>query len=781
MQEYSDFQETQGSAEEMRKLIVVTEWPLKDGWEQDFLERILLGEGLKGEETLRINLLQERPPYGDFSRAGTAALEAAERHLTESLSGIEAPVILSLGEFPLRLLTGQKGIDKWHSSVLHTEGRTVIPCYSTLRVTQDLSNQVWFGLAAGKAVAELREPSKEKRYDYLLNPSLEETEAFLRDRAPRSEYLSVDIETGRGQINTVGFAISPTEAIAINVLPERVGSQAYKRLWTDIARLLESDQPKILQNFIYETQFFSRYGIALRGVHHDTMIAQKFLWPEFEMGLDAVGRMYTDMPYWKEDGKSWNDIRDWERHYEYNCKDTTGTYAGFLGQTADLRRRGLADLYDSYIKKLFPCVSEMCQRGLPLSPEILETMRGEVSREFSSVLEALRQESGAEKLNPRSPAQVKSFLTGRGYTVPKKFDSKSKTYKESTDEKSLKKLRLKKPDDKALDYLLRLSKLGKAQSSYLNFKYDTDNRMRFSLIAGATETMRWAGYCDPWDNGVNPQTIPGGSKGINIKNIFCAEVGHTFLQVDLAQAESRFVAYDSADLNLIQALEDPERDIHSEVASQIVMALGKDPKEEKKDPQVWKKRWRQLGKKSGHGANYSMKELTFIESVIQEMDLVLSLTEANKVLEAYHTLFPGIRRWHSNIRKELQQTRRLGTPWGWDRYFWGRLDDDMYRQAYAFRPQSTIPYVTNLLMLYLTGLREKGEVQFRLLLQCHDSLLLEVPTDKGWGELNKLASLASSTKEWQPGFTMPGGTLVIPISCEYGTCYGNLTEWEGAL
>lgn len=741
-----------------RKLLVVTEWPLREGFERDIVERSLLREGINVTATAWYRLA-DRPYAGDVSKATDQARRMGAESLLRNVSEAGACVILALGDSVTELLTGERGIDKWQASVLRRDSRTIIPCYSADRVAADLSLQVWVALCCRKAAAELTSPTKEPKYDFLLNPPLEMALAFLR-RAHDADAISVDIETGRGQINTFGVAISPTEAIAINVLPDRLGAPAYHELWNAIRSLVESDnQPKILQNFIYETLFLSRYGISLRGVTHDTMICQKFLWPEFEMGLDAVGRMYTDMPYWKDDGKSWNNIRDWERHYEYNCKDTVGTFKGYQGQTADLKQRGLDTLHNEYIRRLFPAAAEMCSWGFPVSQSALAALKKEVSTEADALLVSLRREAGAGGLNPRSPTQVKNFLKGKGYRIP------TKKGKESTDEKSLKKLRLKYPADESLSTLLRLAKLNKAHSSYLSFVPWADGRMKYQLIAAGTETMRMTGYCDPWDGGFNPQTAPGGNKGINIKSVFCASEGHTLLQVDLRQAESRFVAYDSADLNLIRTLEDPARDIHKEVAAEI---YGIPLKEVTKQQ-------RQLGKKSGHGANYSMKEATFQDSCIQEMDLVLSHTEANNTLEAYHRLFPGIRQWHARIRKELAQTRSLRTPSGWERYFYGRLDDDMFRQAYAFRPQSTIPWIVNLLMLHLMQRRTEGQFSFRLLLQCHDSLLLEVPL----GPDVKLISAASHRlDDWHPEVTLAGGRLRIPVSIETGQSWGNLEEQD---
>lgn len=732
----------------MRSVCVVTDKEVTSDWEKDFLLRQLVSAG---------------------SSPGEISWTSADRELPQ------ANVFLLLGEPVLRSLTGKQGIDKWQASILFERGRKVIPCYDLIRVKQDMTNQVWVSICAQKAAKESETTLlKETNYAFLLNPPLAETLDYLNDRVRTAEFLSVDIETGRGQINTVGFAVSPREAIAINVLPDRLGADSFWRIWTAICRILESAQPKLLQNFIYETLFFSRYGIRLQGVAHDTMLAQKFLWPELEMGLDAIGRMYTEQPYWKEDGKSWNDIRDWEAHYRYNCLDTCGTFAGYLGQRADFESRRLSSLHDGFLRRIYPAITEMCCNGLPVDEARLVKLRNEVSGELSTVTLALSKQLGCEKLNPNSPAQVKEMFRAKGYTIPKKYDSKTKSYKESTDEKSLKKLRMKHPEDQSVSLLLRYAKYETIKSSYLSFSYDQDKAMRYQITALATKTWRMAGYQDPWGNGVNPQTIPDGKKGISVKQVFAVPPDEILFAVDLKAAESRFVAYDAPDLNLIRALEDPSRDIHSEVAAEICLKLGKDPKKEQADKGNWKKLWRNLGKKSGHGANYSMKELTFIDTCINEMDIVFSKAEATGILEAYHTLFPGIRQWHAKIRAELRQNRMLKNPIGWERYFYGRMDDDTFRDAYSWRPQSTIPAITNHLMLFLLDERAKGNLNFSLLLQCHDSLLLRTRPD----EVPRLAEACEGTQNWHPKIDLPGGRLVIPVECEYGINWGEMQPWK---
>lgn len=247
----------------------------------------------------------------------------------------------------------------------------------------------------------------------------------------------------------------------------------------------------------------------------------------------------------------------------------------------------------------------------------------------------------------------------------------------------------------------------------------------------------------------------------------------TFLQVDLKQAESRFVAMDSADDALIAALTDPTRDIHSEVAVEICLALGYDPLAEQADKENWKKKWRQLGKKAGHGANYAMKAATFAESCLKEMGLVLTLKQADAILEAYHRLFGGIRRWHKQLRDTVYRERKLTTPMGRVRYFYGRMDDATYREAYAYRPQSTVPDITCSLMLRLLALRNVGLPDFWLHLQVHDSLILSCAPHA----VAPLADFMLDLSNWHPRIELTAGLLRIPVSIEHGPNLGSMEEY----
>ena len=709
-------------------------------------------------------------------RAGLSFESLPVSCLTDEVKSAPTSIVVGFGEAVLRSLTNKKSVDKYHLSPLPTtDGRLLIPTFDLSRMNKQYECGLYIEMAIKRAAEFASSPYVPNRENFKLNPSLEETLVILNQLETKEE-IAVDVETGYGQINTVGFAWSGANAIAINTLPGRCGPTAYYELWNAIRRVLESGNRKIFQNFIYDTSYFSAYGIRVAGEIYDTMHAMKVLWPELDSNLGNVGRIYTRRPYWKDDGKveseegkkkNWGDVRDWTRHYLYNCRDTTGTFEASLHQRDDLKRRELDSFYTGYVQRLIEPVREMCAEGMPLDLAAKEALSGEIKTRIETLTKTFHEKVGSE-LNPRSPAQVKKWLTESGVSLPKKYDKASGSYKETADGNAIKKIRLKS-DRPGLAELQDIKSLDKALSSYINFEERQDGRLPYSLNITGTETLRWSGGKDPWDRGFNIQTIPREGGEVSIKSMFLAPSGYSFLECDLRQAESRFVAYVSADKTLIDMLESGA-DVHSHVGRAILHQMGKDPDSIPKDE--FKATWRQLGKKAGHGLNYGMKASVFVETVFNELDMVISKKDAELIREAYFNLFPGIPRWHTWVKNELYTKRKLTTPFGWERYFYGRPGDDMLKEGLAFTPQATIPYLTNCLMLHLCELRKEKKLDFRLVYQCHDSLVLLVEDSR----LHDVAKICLNTRAGHPEILLPGGSLYIPRETKTGKRMSELEE-----
>jgi DNA polymerase I-like protein with 3'-5' exonuclease and polymerase domains len=709
------------------------------GYQSDFLRNKLLKAGL---------VLEKIPLY-----------------LSSDIGPLTADIILSIGEASLQALTEKRSVDKWHLSPIPTPRGLVIPTYDFARLNKQYECNLYFEMAVRRCADFAKNPWTPAVERFHYNPSLEETFAILK-KLETEEEISVDVETGYGQINTVGLAWSESDAIAINVLPDRCSSQSYYELWYRIAAVLGSANRKIFQNYLYDTSFFSLYGIDTAGEIFDTMHAMKVLWPELNSNLGNVGRIYTRRPYWKDDGKveseegkkkDWGNVRDWTRHYAYNMRDTTGCLEASRNQREDLKARGIDGFYKNAIQRLMLPVREMCANGIPLDLAIKEKLTIETEEKIETLTEEFQKKIGLE-INPNSSKQVLNWLKTKKITLPKVYDKENEIYKESVDSKSIKKIIFKHPELEGLKELQQIKSLEKAYGTYLNIPIREDGRLSYSLNITGTETLRFSSSNDIWDCGFGPLTIPREGGAVSVKSMFVAPEGYTFIEADLKAAETWYVAYASVCKKLIDMLHAGE-DIHKHVAHAILRALGKSGTE-------YSKLWRNLGKKTGHGANYLMREGTFVENVFKDMDMILSKKEGKTILDAYFKEFPEIRQWHGQINQQLYRTRKLIAPTGWERYFYGRPGEDMLREAVAWAPQHTVPYIINQMMFYLCDERTKGNLEFDLLVQVHDALYLLVKDE--W--LERVCKSIQDLKSWHPKLDLPAGTLQIPIEIETAKC-----------
>lgn len=222
-------------------------------------------------------------------------------------------------------------------------------------------------------------------------------------------------------------------------------------------------------------------------------------------------------------------------------------------------------------------------------------------------------------------------------------------------------------------------------------------------------------------------------------------------EVDLKQAESRFIAWDGPLPKMQQMYQDGE-DIHKFVASIIYNKPVSQITDEE----------RQLGKKSGHGSNYKMGAKTFADSCLKEMDLVLSEWEAQKILNGYSRAWDGkLEVWQNRQIEFVRNNRYLDTPFGNRRYFYDRMSAKLENEICAYRPQSTIPHIINFLVKKLFYQRPASSL--KLLLQCHDSVKFEVLESE-----EQKAIEACTDQDWNPKLELRGGTLQIPIEIKRG-------------
>ena len=107
----------------------------------------------------------------------------------------------------------------------------------------------------------------------------------------------------------------------------------------------------------------------------------------------------------------------------------------------------------------------------------------------------------------------------------------------------------------------------------------------------------------------------------------------------------------------------------------------------------------------------------------------------------------------------------LTNPFGRRRVFFDRMGEDLFREAYAFVPQSTLVDDVN---KGLIELFYKGEPGLEILTQTHDSVLIQVKLeDVSWA-----IKLMKDCLE-QP-FLCGGELLTVPVEIKVGENWGEM-------
>ncbi len=183
-------------------------------------------------------------------------------------------------------------------------GQKVLPTYHPSAVYRNwaLRPIVIADLMKAKREAEFPDVRRPQRF-ILVRPSIPEMYAWWQEHGIGAERLAFDIETTKGQIRNIGFAVSRQHAINI---PFIVNNRSYWptlsgewAAWQFVQMALASPCVKIAQNGLYDIQYCWKMGLRIRNYREDTMLQHHALYPEMQKGLGFLGSIYTGEPSWK--------------------------------------------------------------------------------------------------------------------------------------------------------------------------------------------------------------------------------------------------------------------------------------------------------------------------------------------------------------------------------------------------------------------------------------------------------------------------------------------------
>lgn len=545
----------------------------------------------------------------------------AVTNLHRRLAQLSQPtLIVAVGDIALLALRGHGGILKWRGSCLVYEPlqRRLLGTVHPAALFRDPSLERRCIADWQKIARELRTPSTLPKRRHHIAPSFAEVQAFVRevDAAGKAGILAIDIETpvkmktvkaltpkgrpttkkvrGKPFIGCVGFALSPTESITIPT--QRAYWKQYgvdlADVWEAIRQLCASPTQKVLQNGFFDTFYLLReQGITLRNWRWDTLAMHHVIDASEEHSLAYLASIYTNEPYWKDEGKTAGDLRgmpnDLEQWWRYNGKDACVTR-----ELVDALRAELAKLpdghafYRDHYRKCFQPILGMMADGICVDEERRITRHAELVAKAERLKRKINTAAGMDLLGKTSLSSTKlrAFLYDT-LKLPKQFAKNARKEKVvSAGEIQLRRLMLKYPTHEQLQkvgrLVLKYRRTHKLSTFFQDKLVDADGRVRCTYTF-ETDTGRLSSRQNPMGGGMNLQNVDR-----EARDVFIADPGGIFVEGDLSQAESRIVYTLTGDPELIEVAQRMpwEYDSHTENTARILgIAMDEVTKEDRRN------------------------------------------------------------------------------------------------------------------------------------------------------------------------------------------------------
>ncbi len=402
---------------------------------------------------------------------------------------------------------------------------------------------------------------------------------------------------------------------------------------------------------------------------------------------------------------------------------------------------GLQRLSHNLELPLVSVLADMEERGVQLDLEQLRIFLDEVKSELETLTEQIYTAAGGS-FNIRSAQQLGEVLFKRLQLPALRKTSGGQA---STSKDVLESLSGKHP---VVDALREYRILEKLRSTYLEplpKLVNKDGRIRTTFNQTGTATGRLS------SSNPNLQNIPvRGIQGQRMRACFTASEGHLLVSADYSQIELRVLACISTEPTLIQAFRE-DADIHARTAS---LLFDIEPSSVSSDQ-------RRMAKTINFGLIYGMGAQKLGH------DLGLSLAEARNFITNYFKHLSRLREFYSQVKAEASAQGFVTTLSGRRRLLPGIHSSSAQLRALAERQavnsviQGSAADIIKLAMLAVQRDGILQELNAHLVLQIHDELLIEVPSEHAQTAGQRLANLMENISPTET-------PLAIPLRVDWG-------------
>ena len=494
---------------------------------------------------------------------------------------------------------------------------------------------------------------------------------------------------------------------------------------------------KIGQNLKYDAHVLANVGVDLNGIEDDTMVKSYCLnsvatrhnmddLSEFYLGHTTIH--FSDVAGKGKKQLSFNEV-SLDQAMPYACEDVIVTQE--LNKVLEEKIAKLPTLKNLYQKLELPLVKIMFKlerNGALIDVASLYNQQLQIKAEMASIQIQAFEIAGNE-FNLESPKQIQQILfseEGLGLE-PKKKTPKGQP---STNEEALKLL-----DHPLVDLIMSYRTLTKLNSTYLEALPKQINnrtgRLHTSYHQAVTATGRLS------SSHPNLQNIPIRSEqGARIRSAFVASEGNVIVAADYSQIELRIMAHISKDKNLLEAFAN-NVDVHSVTASQMFdTPLAEVSKDQRRN-----------AKAINFGLIYGMSAF----GLAKQIDV--SRTEAKAYIDAYFDNYPSVLKYMDSTKERAKEMGFVETIKGRRLYLPQINAKNKMLQQRAFRTAINAPMqgssadIIKKAMLDIQAWIDEANNGVKMLMQVHDELVFEMPSDKSQDYAEVIRSMMENAVE----------------------------------
>jgi len=496
--------------------------------------------------------------------------------------------------------------------------------------------------------------------------------------------------------------------------PER--NLPFDEALTIIKKLLENPKvQKIGQNIKYDMHLFCKYGIDVKPVSFDPMLASYVLNPSARQhSLDFLALKHfdhkmqpiTDLIGKGKSQKTFDTVPvDMAAPYAAEDADYTFRLRGILAPQIDSLE--MQNLYYNMELPLIKVLMAMEQEGIRVDEKFLNKLSKKMDGQLVDIRKEIYKIAGGE-FNINSTQQLSHILFEK-LNLPTKGKTTKKTGY-STDVRVLEELAGLHEFPKLI---LDFRQLMKLKNTYIDAIPRLINPVTGRVHTSFNQAIAATGRLSSTDP--NLQNIPiRTEEGRQIRKAFIPrDDEHLLLTADYSQIELRILAHYSEDKGLIDAFR-KSQDIHIRTAAEVYGVV----------PDKITSEMRRVAKTANFAVIYGVSAY----GLSQQTDL--NIQESKEFIETYFERYPGIRKYMEETKTLAREKGYVTTLYNRRRYLPEINDKRNSIRQFAERTAINTPIqgtAADIIKIAMLRIHEKmHNMRSKMVLQVHDELVFDV-------------------------------------------------------